>query len=90
MTRAEKLKQLPCCQCGKTPVDIAHSNFVEHGKGMGIKANDKYTIPLCRKCHREFDTYQSLAREQARNWFKSKWELVNRALKLEQVDEPTF
>ncbi|WP_371829200.1 hypothetical protein [Moraxella caviae] len=79
MKRADRLRQLPCCNCGVMGVDIAHSNFYEHGKGKGVKAHDDYTIPLCRKCHYEFDTYQSLKREQAKAWFLEKLAFVNRA-----------
>ncbi|ARP53655.1 hypothetical protein ALFP_1768 [Alcaligenes faecalis] len=32
-----------------------HSNQAKHGKGMGIKANDKFTVPGCMACHRFID-----------------------------------
>ncbi len=45
---------LPCACCfaeGRT--QAAHPNH--RGKGMGMKAPDCWTVPLCVECHREFD-----------------------------------
>jgi hypothetical protein len=42
----------------------AHSNQAKHGKGMGIKASDIYTVPACFGCHFEIDQGSSLTREQ--------------------------
>ncbi|VVD74808.1 hypothetical protein PHO31112_00780 [Pandoraea horticolens] len=28
-----------------------HSNEQQHGKGMGIKARDEFTVPGCQACH---------------------------------------
>ena len=43
----------PCFKCGitnyHTNVVPAHQNF--DGGGMGTKASDLYTIPLCVNCH---------------------------------------
>jgi hypothetical protein len=51
------------------PSQAAHSNFSEHGKGVGIKADDNFTIPLCHNCHMWFDQYHGMSREQSKNWF---------------------
>lgn len=32
-----------------------HSNSHEHGKGMGLKADDIYTVPGCMACHQWLD-----------------------------------
>ena len=40
------------------PSQAAHSNSSAHGKGRGIKANDAYTVPLCYKCHADFDQFK--------------------------------
>jgi len=32
-----------------------HSNQQIHGKAMGLKASDIYTVPGCQKCHAEID-----------------------------------
>ena len=71
--RFEALRKFSCVECGRRPVDIANSNFSEHGKGKGIKADDSYTMALCRTCHQKFDNFSmSLNREQAKakfaNW----------------------
>lgn len=34
----------------------AHSNFSEHGKGVGMKAHDIFGAFLCSGCHLWFDT----------------------------------
>lgn len=86
MNRLDKLRALPCCQCHASPPSQAcHANwatdfFKDGGKGMGKKADDAYTIPLCHKCHRELDTYQGRNREQAKAWFLRKLDFVNAVL----------
>lgn len=32
-----------------------HSNQQKHGKGMGLKARDEFTVPGCGACHAELD-----------------------------------
>ena len=83
-SRFKRLRALPCCQCGATPVDVAHANWQEFGKGMGIKADDAYTIPLCRSCHNALDWYAGKSREQSKQWFLKKLELVNKAIDEQQ------
>lgn len=52
---------LPCICCKREgDTQAAHANHLE--KGMGIKAPDCWTVPLCTACHREFD--------QGRRWSK--------------------
>ena len=77
--RLAAIRQLPCCECGRAaPSQAAHSNFGEHGKGRGIKADDKYTIPLCHNHHRQFDTYSmGMNREQSIEWFLRKLDFIN-------------
>jgi hypothetical protein len=40
---------------GAATVVPAHSNQGIHGKGKGIKAFDRFTVPACRACHFEID-----------------------------------
>ena len=55
---------LPCAWCMRDgPSQAAHRN---QGKGMGMKAPDCWTFPLCPECHREFDAGKSLTRQQRR------------------------
>ncbi|MDO4251530.1 MAG: hypothetical protein Q4C68_08490 [Moraxella sp.] len=81
MNRLAQIRTLPCVHCQAPPPSQAcHANWGQFGKGMGIKADDAYTIPLCHTCHRDFDAYQGRTREQARDWFVGKWVLVNEIL----------
>ena len=47
--RFDLLSQLGCCICGRPP-QIHHLTGIKY-KGMGQKADDKYTIPLCMDHH---------------------------------------
>ncbi|UYZ80278.1 hypothetical protein [Moraxella bovis] len=88
MNRLNRIKSLPCVQChAPPPSDPCHANWGEFGKGMGTKSDDEYTIPLCRKCHQELDTYQGRNRERAKAWFLRKLEFVNSVLN--EQDNPT-
>jgi hypothetical protein len=50
----------------------AHSNQSKHGKGMGIKANDIYTVPACHTCHAELDQGKSMNKaEKFSAWDKA-------------------
>ena len=88
LKRLTAIRKLPCVRCGQSPSQAAHSNFGEHGKGKGIKADDKYTIPLCHICHRWFDGYFQLTREQSKEWFNKMLEKTERMLSLE--DDEVF
>ncbi|WP_296137555.1 hypothetical protein [Psychrobacter sp. B29-1] len=81
--RLEKIRSLPCCQCGATPrSQAAHSNFGIHGKGKGIKADDRYTIPLCVTCHQGLDQNLSQqTRHQQLEWFNERLVSTNETLK---------
>lgn len=48
--------RLPGVVC--TPIETTvpcHSNQQAHGKGGGLKAHNRYTVPGCAACHRELD-----------------------------------
>lgn len=51
LMRAYRL--IPCQNCGKDDGTVcgAHSNWGEHGKGKGIKADDNRCASLCFTCH---------------------------------------
>lgn len=40
---------------GADTVVPCHANWSEYGKGMGLKAADKFTVPGCMACHRWLD-----------------------------------
>ncbi|MCL5767372.1 hypothetical protein [Acinetobacter sp. ANC5681] len=86
--RLAAIRKLPCVKCGGGPSQAAHSNFGEHGKGKGIKADDKYTIPLCHACHVVFDQYRDMGREESRVWFAKMLEKTERMLNLK--DDEVF
>ncbi|WP_339352770.1 Ref family recombination enhancement nuclease [Acinetobacter beijerinckii] len=80
--RLNEIRKLPCVVCGSSPVDAAHSNQSNHGKGMGLKACDSKTIPLCRNHHQEFDQFQKMNRSQSVEWFDKMLEKTERLLNL--------
>lgn len=68
----------------------AHSNQARHGKGMGLKAHDEYTVPACHACHAEIDQGNQFTREQKFALWDAayaRWEPV-RAAKLNQKQNP--
>lgn len=57
--------QLPGLFCSSlASVVPCHSNQGKHGKGMGIKADDEFTVPGCSACHRELDQGNRFTREE--------------------------
>ncbi|KRI94405.1 hypothetical protein APC70_00615 [Acinetobacter baumannii] len=85
--RLNEIRALPCVRCGRTPVDAAHSNQGAHNKGMGLKACDSKTIPLCRQHHIEYDQLLTMTREQAVIWFDKMLEKTERMLNLNNNEE---
>lgn len=50
------VRTLPCQHTGVTgQTEPAHSNWTQHGKGRGIKADDNRVAALSRDVHRELD-----------------------------------
>ena len=89
VNRLNLIRTLSCCRCGSSPCDVAHANWQEMGKGKGIKADDRYTISLCRACHQNFDTYSlGMDRQQSKEWFLQMLDKTNRAL--EYKNESAF
>lgn len=54
------------CAAADTVVPC-HSNQQRHGKGMGHKADDRFTVPGCMHCHHELDQGHRLTKEQRRD-----------------------
>ena len=86
--RLVAIRKLPCVVCGRSPVDAAHSNQSAHNKGLGIKASDEFTIPLCRNHHVEYDQFQKMNRSESVEWFDKMLEKTERMLCLK--DEEIF
>ena len=81
--RLKDIRKMICCKCGAdAPSQAAHSNFGIHGKGKGIKADDRYTIPLCHSCHADLDQNLSQqTRQQQLDWFNERLVSTNETLK---------
>ena len=86
--RLAAIRKLPCVVCSRSPVDAAHSNQSGHGKGMGLKACDSKTIPLCRNHHVEYDQFQKMNRSESVEWFAKMLEKTE--LMLSQTDKEIF
>lgn len=41
-----------------------HSNQSRHGKGMGIKASDVFTVPGCFECHFQIDQGKAMTKDE--------------------------
>lgn len=81
--RLEKIRLMICCACGAdAPSQAAHSNFGIHGKAKGMKADDKYTIPLCHSCHGRLDKYEmGVNHDESIDWFNKKLASTNETLR---------
>lgn len=84
--RLKSIRALPCVVCGKPNSQAAHSNSSKHSKGMGTKASDEFTIPLCHNHHAEFDQFQKMNRSQSEEWFDQMLEKTNRLLALDEKE----
>lgn len=83
--------QLPCLHCGVWGhSQAAHANT---GKGMGTKACDLQTFPLCadrpgqRGCHSYFDSGALFSKEQ-RRMHECRWVAETQALLLQRAVVP--
>jgi hypothetical protein len=61
----------PCVACGKDDGTIvpAHRN---EGKGMGIKTDSAYSLPLCMSCHTLYDN-GPMSRDEKRSFWRDCW-----------------
>jgi hypothetical protein len=51
------VRRHPCCVCGRSPVEAAHTRFTNRdvgrmNPGMGCKPSDRFCTPLCPDHHR--------------------------------------
>ncbi len=76
------VRQLECMHTGRPgPSDPAHSNWSEHGKGKGIKADDNRVAALCREVHRELDQGKKWSEAERRAiWWKAHCKTVRTLL----------
>lgn len=68
----------------------AHSNAAEHGKGMGLKAKDKFTLPACLHCHSELDSGMRFTKAEKKELWNRAYERWStaRAVLFGVPDEP--
>ena len=76
--RSKKLldaaRDKPCVLCRSTGTTVAaHSNSLEHGRGIGHKAPDYYVAYICQGCHDKIDgRYGGLTKEAKREmWLRA-------------------
>ena len=61
----QHVRELDCVICWRPgPSQAAHANHLM--KGMGTKAPDVFTVPMCPECHREFDQGRKWPKEEKR------------------------
>jgi len=67
------IAERPCLVCGSSPCDAHHIKFADarvlkpQSSNIGMKADDRFTLPLCRRHHEEahrgerkfFDAYHT-------------------------------
>ncbi len=61
---------------GEDTVVPCHSNEGAHGKGMGKKADDMFTVPGCAHCHAQLDQGNLFTKQQKFSFWRAaylKW-----------------
>lgn len=77
-----RVASLPCCACGASPVEVHH---IRSGYGMGQRASDHETIPLCPWHHRLGPTAFHAAPFMFQHLYGSERDLL--AMTLERLKE---
>lgn len=55
--------------CGDTATVVpCHANWGKYGKGMGIKSDDRFTVPGCWLCHSWLDSGKASGEEKRLIW----------------------
>lgn len=68
------------CNGNKETTVCAHSNWYEHGKGAGLKANDCFVAWCCSACHAELDQGKNLDGEEKKVFWRRGFEKTLLAL----------
>lgn len=76
-------------ESGRNTVVPCHSNQSMHGKGMGIKAHDEFTVPGCFRCHAWLDQGSAPKETKFLTWDRAftRWQPI-RARKLRAKENP--
>ena len=73
----EMIRTLPSCISGLNPCE-AHHLKIKQERGVGLRATDRWAVPLTHKEHMELERFGSRKEEE---WFKSRnvrcYELAN-------------
>lgn len=77
------------CRGAIDSVVPCHANWAEYGKGMGIKAADRFTVPGCLACHHWLDQGSAPRADKKNAWEAAyqAWDAV-RANKINQKTNP--
>lgn len=59
-----RVRALHCAACGTAPP--CEANHVTFGRGVGQRASDFHTFPLCTQCHREWTDHSGRFRGQSK------------------------
>lgn len=79
----EACRELPCQSCGsdRGTVVAAHSNWARlGGKGMGMKADDRFVAALCCVCHHQIDQGSRMSGEDRLEVWTAAWRKTVKAL----------
>jgi hypothetical protein len=81
----KRVRNLPCCSCGRQAFHAHHSTA---GRGIGQKASDHESMPLCHPCHHDFHAgsgrFANWDRMKRREWQDAHAEQTRLTLGLEQ------
>lgn len=74
------VRTLPCCAPGCWRTGPSDPNHATEGRGLGQKADDRKTVPNCRRCHRAFHdgtgAFTGMTKEERRAWHAAEVEKV--------------
>jgi hypothetical protein len=69
----DAIRQLSCCACGApAPSDAHHLKAGTGERGMGLRATDRFAVPLCRGpegCHTGARGVESVGSRNEADWF---------------------
>jgi hypothetical protein len=68
----ENIRKLPCCVPGCPSIGKSDAHHLKQGlpdseRGMGRRASDQYTVPLC--AHHHINGVERFASKEERTWF---------------------
>lgn len=61
------IRTLPCCICESDGSDPHHLLSIKDARGMAMKSQDWWTVPLCRRCHDRL--HKEAVADTEHSWF---------------------